>query len=84
MITLYSQLKTAGKVKERLLQRYEEEVPAKYQSQISFEKWYEGIGKDEERQILSAYTDVPVKTWDKLYHEDSQPWDLDNNFYHVP
>lgn len=40
--------------------------------------------EEGDTEYLSRYTDVPVKTWDKLYHETSQPWDLDYNFYNVP
>lgn len=40
--------------------------------------------EEGDTEYLSKYTDAPVKTWDKLYHEESQPYDNDVNFYGVP
>lgn len=80
MITRYSLLKKlSGNMKDKLLSLYEERASPE---EVSFEEWQDNILNSSE--FLSKYTDVPVKTWDKQYHRESQPWDLDFNTRGVP
>ncbi len=82
MIKKYSTLrKQSGKVKEKLLDMYERQVAPEDREKYSFEEWQNTL---TENSFLAGYLDVPVKTWDKLYHEESQPWYIDNNFRNVP
>lgn len=60
MIIKYSKLCLAGKVKDSLID------------------WYEQLSSH------ANYTDKPVKTWDGLYHEETQPWSLDFNLKNTP
>ena len=85
MILRYSSLrnKRAGKVKNLLLSMYERQVAPEDRDDISFEDWDRELS-EKASSCISNYTDVPVKTWDHLYHEDSQPWDNDMNSRGVP
>lgn len=82
MIKKYSTLKKqSGRVKEKLLDMYERQVAPEDREKYSFEQWWNETMPDTHS---AGYFDVPVKTWDHKYHEDSQPWDLDYNFRNVP
>ena len=79
MITKYSQLHTAGNIKEKLIRFYERQIPPDERDKVTFEKWYADLDS-----VTAKYTDVPVKTWDNLYHEETQPWKLDYNLRNLP
>jgi len=82
MIKRYSSIhKESGRVKEKLLDMYEKQIAPEDRDSVSFEEWQNNLS---EKEYLAGYLDVPVKTWDKKYHEESQPWHIDNNFYNVP
>lgn len=82
MIKKYSLLqKQSGRVKEKLLDIYEKQVPLADREKYTFEEWWNETMPDSHS---ANYFDVPVKTWDKQYHEESQPWHIDHNFYNVP
>lgn len=85
MIRKYSKLCWGGAYKEKLLDIYERDVAPERRDAITFEAWqHDVLNLPDPEAYLASYTDVPVKTWDKLYHEESQPWDLDSNFRNVP
>jgi hypothetical protein len=70
--------KQSGKIKEKLTQMWEQQVDP---DRVSFEEWLDSVDPEK---YLAGYTDVPVKTWDKKYHEVSQPYDLDFNQSFTP